>query len=77
MQDTTILDLAEYYGRLSTSLNNALECQDYDDVDVLVDRIEECEQEAAKRGYVLNTEMQDDRSYKATWHQISTNNTRD
>ena len=68
MQDTTIQDLAEYYGRLSASLNNALECQDYDDVEVLVDRIEECELEAAKRGYVLSSEMEDDGSYKATWN---------
>lgn len=66
MKDTTIQDLAEYYGHLSASLNNALECQDYDDVEVLVDRIEECEQEAAKRGYVLSSEMQDDGSYRAT-----------
>ena len=70
MQDTTIQDLAEYHLRLSANLNNALECQDYDDVEVLVYRIEECEQEAAKRGYVLSSEMQDDGSYKATWDDV-------
>ena len=32
-----------------------------------MDRIEECEQEATKRGYVLSSEMQDDGSYKAMW----------
>lgn len=66
MQDTTIQDLAEYHLRLSANLNNALECQDYDDVEVLVDRIEESEQEAARLGYVLASEMQDDGSYKVT-----------
>ena len=77
MQDTTIKDLAKYYQHLSAGLINALECQDYDDVKILVDRVAEWEHDAAKRGYVLSSEMQDDGSYKATWHQISTNNTRD
>lgn len=63
MQDATVQDLAEYYARLSASLNNALECQDYDDVEVLVDRIGECEQEDAKRGYVLGSKLKDDGSY--------------
>ncbi len=67
MQDTTIQDLAEYHQCRSASLNNALECQDYDDVEVLGDRIEECEQEAAKRGYMLSSELQDNGSYRVIW----------
>lgn len=63
MQDATVQDLAEYYARLSASLNNALECQDCDDVEVLVNRIGECEQEDAKRGYVLGSKLKDDGSY--------------
>ena len=63
MQDTTIQDLAEYHAGLSARLDNALECQDYDDVGVLADLIAECEQDAAKCGCVLSSEMQDDGSF--------------
>lgn len=62
-----IKDLADYHAGLSARLDNALECQDYDDVGVLADLIAECEQDAAKLDYAIASEMQDDGSFRATW----------
>ena len=51
----------------STKSDNAPECQDYDDVGVLADLIAEYEQNAARLGYVLVSEMREDGSFSTAW----------
>lgn len=41
--------------------------QNYDDVGVLADLIAECEQDAARLGYAIASEMQDDGSFKVDY----------